>query len=433
MLGFSEPVDWPQLGYCLACRSPDSSPTDGRRRTHPRIGEDLRNPSESNPKSAGSRLGIDNTWIRDVLREGKRNKKAGSNASNSVRDCEGTIEAGRRLRELTGLRRQHEAVISIRRPWQRTSLKPNFLAISFRPDCYNPAMANASVLRSVYHSLPPQGQMLARQARSIANESRDVVRSIFGQRLKRSIFGDMAAMVPPLYLMRDGTRDYAEFKQNGLDAFRRFLDFGLRPTDRILDIGSGIGRKTLPLLDFLAGGSYEGIDPVASQVRWCSERITPRYPNFRFQTIDVWGKHYNPKGTIKPSEYVFPFGDGEFDFVILGSVFTHMFSTDMQHYVDEIARVLKVGAKGLITFFLLNHESDLLIAEGKSTLRIVYQYENGSKACDPDGLETAIGHQETFVLEMFERRGLNTQIAERGSWCGRAADYYQDIIKITRQ
>jgi SAM-dependent methyltransferase len=297
---------------------------------------------------------------------------------------------------------------------------------------YNSRMASGSVIRSIYHSLPPKGQALASQARSVVNESRDVVRSVFGQRLKRRLFGDMAPMVPPLYLMDDGTRDYAEFKQNGLDAFRRFLDFGLRPTDRILDVGSGIGRKTLPLLDFLAGGSYEGIDPIASQVRWCLESITPRYPNFRFRTIDVWSKHYNPKGSVKPSEYIFPFQDGEFDFVILGSVFTHMFSKDMEHYVDQIARVLKIGGKGLITFLLINRESESLIAEGKSTLNLIYEYENGSRASDPDGRETAVGHQEDFVLKMFECRGLKATISERGAWCGRVADYYQDIVKITR-
>src|SRR4029077_1479385 len=292
-------------------------------------------------------------------------------------------------------------------------------------------MANGSVLPSIFHALPPPAQALTGKVRSIASASRDVVRSIFGQRLKQTIFGSMAPVVPPLYLMRDGTRDYVEFKQNGLDAFQRFLQFGLAPTDRILDVGSGIGRKTLPLLDFLVGGSYEGIDPIASQVRWCVEKITPRYPNFRFQRIDVWSKHYNPKGSVKPSEYIFPFKEGEFDFVILGSVFTHMFSTDMQHYVDEIARVLKPGAKGLITFFLLNHETESLIAEGKSTLKMIHEYENGSKACDPERLETAVGHPEQFVLDMFERRGLKADIAERGSWCGRVGDYYQDIIKIT--
>ena len=292
-------------------------------------------------------------------------------------------------------------------------------------------MANDSVLRSFYHSLSPQGQVLARQARAIANESRDVVRSIFSQRVKQTIFGDNAPMVPPLYLMRDGARDYAEYKQNGLEAYRRFLDFGLRSTDRVLDIGSGIGRKTLPLLSFLTTGSYEGIDPIAHQVRWCVRKITPRYPNFRFQLIDVWNRFYNPKGSVKPSEYIFPFKDEEFDFVILGSVFTHMFSKDMEHYVDEISRVLKKNGKGLITCFLLNPESESLIAAGKSSLAMAYKYENGSKACDPDYLEAAVAHEQGFVLDMFARRALKVEIAQLGTWCGRKADYYQDIIRVT--
>ena len=262
---------------------------------------------------------------------------------------------------------------------------------------------------------------------------------MFSQRLKRCTFGDMAPLVPPLYLMKDGARDYPEFKQNGLDAFRRFVDFGLRPSDRVLDIGSGIGRKTLPLLDFLKDGSYEGIDPIAGQVKWCQEKITPRYPNFKFQKIDVWSKLYNPKGSVQPSEYVFPFPNEEFDFVILGSVFTHMFSSDVEHYTDEIARVLKKGGKGLITFFLLNPESESLIAEGKSTLNLIYEFENGSKACHPDRLEMSVGHPELFVLDMFERRGLKAEVAEYGCWCGRNAscdpkivDHYQDIIRITK-
>jgi SAM-dependent methyltransferase len=241
----------------------------------------------------------------------------------------------------------------------------------------------------------------------------------------------MVPMVPPLYLMQDGARDYAEFKQNGLTAFQRYLDLGLRPTDRILDVGSGVGRKTLPLLDFVDGGSYEGIDPIASQVKWCTDKITPRYPNFRFQRIDVWNKLYNPTGLVKPSEFIFPFDDGEFDFIILFSVFTHMFSTEMQHYVDQIARVLKPGAHGIITFLLLNPESKLLIAEGKSTIQLTYEYENSSRADNPDRLETAVGYEENFVLDMFGRRGLKAEVSERGSWCGRTAGYYQDIIRIS--
>ena len=249
--------------------------------------------------------------------------------------------------------------------------------------------------------------------------------------MKQAIFGEKAPFVPPLYLMED-PRDYAEFKQNGLDAFSRFLALGLRPTDRILDIGCGGGRKTIPLLDYLTTGSYEGFDPVAKQVRWCTKRIVPRYPNFRFRQVDIWSGYFNPSGKIKPSEYRFPFNDGEFDFVIVGSVFTHMFPSDVKHYIQEISPVLKPHGRGWVTFFLLNHESLHLIARGTSTLNLVYEIEEGSRTDNPNRIETAVAHQEERVLGLFRQGGIRPEISEYGSWCGRPAHYYQDVIKITK-
>ena len=286
-------------------------------------------------------------------------------------------------------------------------------------------MSFRSVLRSVHHSLPPSLARLSEQTIIVARSFRD-------QPLKRRVFGEKACFVPPLYLMQDGARDFREFEQNGLDAFRRFLAVGLRPTDRILDIGSGIGRKTLPLLDYLTTGSYEGIDPVEKQVRWCTERITSRYPKFRFQQVDVWSKLYNPSGKIKPSEYKFPFSDAEFDFVIMGSVFTHMFPRDVDHYISEVSRVLKPGGRGWITFFLLDEESLAAITAGLSKLNLIHDVGQCSRADNPNHLETAVAHPKQVVLGMFAHHDIQAEIAEYGSWCGRQADYYQDIVKISR-
>jgi SAM-dependent methyltransferase len=287
------------------------------------------------------------------------------------------------------------------------------------------------ILRSLNRFLPPKGREFSRIAYA-------GVKSLVDIPLKNRLFGDKADLVPPLYLMRDGNRDYREFKQNGSVWFSRFLSFGLKPADRVLDIGCGIGRKTIPLLDFLKTGSYEGIDPVQGQVQWCSERITPRYPNFRFHRVDLWSKYYNPTGKIAPSEYVFPFGDGEFDFVILSSVFTHMFSADVLHYISETSRLLKPGGGGLVSFFLLNRESEALIEGRKSTVNLVFETEDGSRADNADRLETAVGHQEAFVMEAFQRRGLTMEV-NYGSWCGRAIERgkangcpYQDFARLTR-
>src|SRR5512135_3633735 len=88
----------------------------------------------------------------------------------------------------------------------------------------------------------------------------------------RRMFGRLAPMVPPEALMHDGPPTYEDFKQNAEEYLRIYRDVaGLRPDERILDVGCGIGRKTIKLTKYLnKDGIYEGMDIVRSGIEWCS-------------------------------------------------------------------------------------------------------------------------------------------------------------------
>ena len=131
----------------------------------------------------------------------------------------------------------------------------------------------------------------------------------------RKLFGHYISLIPPLELMYDGPVGFEEFKTNGEEFFRYYTKLcDLKPYERMLDVGSGIGRKTFRLTDYLNHeGSYQGLDIVKTAIDWCTERITCKYPCFKFQLIDVFNQHYNPTGRYKASEYRFPFPDESFD------------------------------------------------------------------------------------------------------------------------
>jgi len=238
-------------------------------------------------------------------------------------------------------------------------------------------------------------------------------------------------MVPPRRLMFDGPRDPALFRESGREFFRIYLDLcGLSPDEHILDMGSGIGRKTVPLIGYLKeNGRYVGLDINRVGISWCRRNIARNRPNFEFHHIDVHNHRYNPSGRFRDTEFRFPFEDESFGFVVMASLFTHMFPGGVERYLHEAARVLeREGGRCLISFFLLNDESEAGIADGRSVFRFPFRRQHHAieKEHRP---EDAVAYDETYIGQLYDQAGLEITAIHRGQWAGDPSGLsFQDLI-----
>jgi SAM-dependent methyltransferase len=235
---------------------------------------------------------------------------------------------------------------------------------------------------------------------------------------------DIRLMVGPF----DDANQYQEAGKQWLQLCKDLCD--LRPSERVLDVGCCCGQAAAALTKYLnRRGAYEGFDIVPLLVEWCVKNISPQYSNFRFRLSNVLNKYYNPTGASRASKYAFPYGSESFDFVFLKSVFTHMLPADMARYFSEIARVSKRGGRCLISFFLLNTESLLLINAGRSTQNFRFVCD-GYRTTDENAPESAVAYDEETVRKVVQKSGLAiVEPIHYGSWCGRN-DFvsYQDLI-----
>lgn len=233
--------------------------------------------------------------------------------------------------------------------------------------------------------------------------------------------------VPPRGKIFIGPGDYVKLGERFLGYFKELA--GLKPDHKVLDIGCGIGRMALPLTGFLNDkGSYDGFDIVKSGIDWCNKHISVRYPNFRFQYTGLYNSLYNTSDKVEASEFIFPYMDNKFDFVFLTSVFTHMMPDEVTHYLNEIGRVMKPGANCLMSFFIVNCESeDLMI---KQPNHMNFPVNKGFYRLHSTQVDTAnVAYDEEWLLDKLDKAGLKMESIKYGQWCGRTSYFdYQDLL-----
>jgi SAM-dependent methyltransferase len=222
------------------------------------------------------------------------------------------------------------------------------------------------------------------------------------------------------------------FQEVAVEMLGNFIErAGLRPDERVLDVGCGVGRMAYALAYYLnAHGRYDGFDVMRPFIEWASKNLGDRLPRFRFHHVDVYNNLYNPNGVLRAETFSFPFADAVFDFVFLTSVFTHMHGPGVLHYLEEITRVLAPNGRIVVTAFVLTPEAKDRIQRGLSTQGLVHPCGDAFVA-DLGAPEGAVGFEEEYLVGALNERGLRVAEFCPGSWCGRSrAVSYQDLLVL---
>jgi SAM-dependent methyltransferase len=261
------------------------------------------------------------------------------------------------------------------------------------------------------------GPRLERAAASLRLRALDLADALTGRRDR---------FTPPRRMDFVGHSDFAATGDEFLGHFIALA--GLRPDERVLDAGCGIGRMARPLAGYLGpGGSYDGFDVNAGGIAWCRERYAA-LPHFRFARADLRNRRYNPAGAADAATYRFPYEDSSFDLVIMTSVLTHLLAEETRRYLAEARRVLTGGGRLLATFLLLDDVALAAVRDGRAALAFRAPVD-GVSVVDPAVPEEAVAYEPSWLRRALDDAGLRLHAVHPGTWPGRADGLsYQDIV-----
>lgn len=249
-----------------------------------------------------------------------------------------------------------------------------------------------------------------------------------------------SVIVPDNAELIGGTRE--SFVQVGCDVFRSLvLAGGLKPTDRVLEIGSGLGRVAYPLTLYIkAPGSYTGLEIMQDAVAFCDAKVAPLSPLFSFKHINYYNEFYNPKGHLKLRDADPGFDASGFDFVFMSSVLTHLVYDDLTFYMSRSSRWLRKGGRLWATAFLIDQATQnalSLAATQPETPAGTLNFDLAADGPDyflPGGRSTAaVAYRLPTLERVAGENGFKVIGTHLGQWSGvKRAGGYQDLMVLEK-
>lgn len=166
----------------------------------------------------------------------------------------------------------------------------------------------------------------------------------------------------------------------------------------VLEIGCGVGRNAFALSAVLERGKYSGVDIDLPSILGAQRNNFLKKEGCILQFIDVRNDEYNPHGKVRASEFEFPFTDNLFDVIFMVSVVTHILPLDFEHYVQEIARMVKPGGRIVFTTFLMDNGAEF---DGRK-----FEFGNDQwRSTHKDLPEICVGYYLSYLDEVLHKNG----------------------------
>ena len=159
------------------------------------------------------------------------------------------------------------------------------------------------------------------------------------QKNYKNFWNDKSSTATGAFTAVDGSTNEETARLTGsYSAHQVTAALDLKPTDRVLELGCGVGRIGREIAPHVA--HWEGADIASNMIEVARERLKD-HPNVGFTELS--------RSSLQP------LADASFDKAYCVAVFIHMDKEDFYLYLEEMARVVKPG--GLIYFDVWNMAS----------------------------------------------------------------------------
>jgi SAM-dependent methyltransferase len=216
-----------------------------------------------------------------------------------------------------------------------------------------------------------------------------------------------------LRLCGDEFRDDGFFLRSAhAEADRLVRHSGLGRDSALLDIGCGVGRLPLGVLDQVGEiRRYCGVDVSRVAISWCNRHIAETHPTFSFLHVDVRNDRYNPAGTDAGSTVALPLEPSTFDIVYAYSVFSHTELQDLDGYMLEFRRLLRPQGRVFVTLFVADDVPDVTVNPRDSE-----RAWTGPLHC--------VRYRREFIESRLARAGFTVESASIGTETDGQSGYY---------